>query len=211
MTDTDFGLETNYTPARQNYIHKIVFSELISWWITYRLHKHILLELISRKLHYTYSFVIQRITCNISVWEFFSWRISFQLHKINSVHTSCIVKTSGFTRAFEKENSQKSGLLWASPFTMHLVCALLAKECFRNWCRNNFRLECTLSFLSLSFGKRQGKPPKNKDFFIPTEPLKSLAKKGKTRVHAKGVVLSERACFCLLSILSAFYNTPPPF
>ena len=26
------------------------------------------------------------------------------------------------------------------------------------------------------------------------------------RVHAKGVVLCERACFCLLS---AFYNTPP--
>ena len=28
-----------------------------------------------------------------------------------------------------------------------------------------------------------------------------------SRVHAKGVVLCERACFCLLS---AFYNTPPP-
>ena len=27
------------------------------------------------------------------------------------------------------------------------------------------------------------------------------------RVHAKAVVLRERACFCLLS---AFYNTPPP-
>ena len=30
--------------------------------------------------------------------------------------------------------------------------------------------------------------------------------KRKVRVHAKGVVLRERACFCLLS---AFYNTVP--
>ena len=30
------------------------------------------------------------------------------------------------------------------------------------------------------FGKRQGKPPKKQGFFIPTEPLKSLEKKGKT-------------------------------
>ena len=29
-------------------------------------------------------------------------------------------------------------------------------------------------------GKRQGKPPKKQGFFIPTEPLKSLEKKGKT-------------------------------
>ena len=38
----------------------------------------------------------------------------------------------------------------------------------------------SLSFLSLFFGKRQGKPPKKQGFFIPTEPLKSLEKKGKT-------------------------------
>ena len=37
----------------------------------------------------------------------------------------------------------------------------------------------TLSFLSLFFWK-QGKPPKKQGFFIPTEPLKSLEKKGKT-------------------------------
>ena len=39
----------------------------------------------------------------------------------------------------------------------------------------------TLSFLPLFFlGKRQGKPPKKQGFLIPTEPLKSLEKKGKT-------------------------------
>ena len=30
------------------------------------------------------------------------------------------------------------------------------------------------------FGKTRGKPPKKQGFFIPTEPLKSLEKKGKT-------------------------------
>ena len=67
---------------------------------------------------------------------------------VNSVHTRCIVKTSGFTRGVcrnldfikfkgflvefqensrswenqkPQENCQKSGLFWASPFTMHLV------------------------------------------------------------------------------------------
>ena len=37
-----------------------------------------------------------------------------------------------------------------------------------------------LSFLSFFFGKRQGKLPKKQGFFILTEPLKSLEKKGKT-------------------------------
>ena len=68
------------------------------------------------------------------------------------MHARCIVKTSGFTRGVCKnqgfyyisrfscgtpreqailrksktpENCQKSGLFWASPFTMHLVCTLL--------------------------------------------------------------------------------------
>ena len=77
------------------------------------------------------------------------------LVKINSVHTRCIVKTSGFTRGVCKnrgfikfkgflveflqnrrswenqknpENRQKSGLFWASPFTMHLVCTLLKRS-----------------------------------------------------------------------------------
>ena len=76
---------------------------------------------------------------------------------IDSVHTRCIVKTSGFTRGVCKnrgfvkfkgflveflenkrswenrkppKNRQKSGLFWASPFTMHLVWTLL------NWFRN---------------------------------------------------------------------------
>ena len=39
------------------------------------------LELISRKLHYTYSFVIQRLHGKI-VWGLLSWKIPFQLHKI---------------------------------------------------------------------------------------------------------------------------------
>ena len=39
---------------------------------------------------------------------------------------------------------------------------------------------CTLSFLSLFIcGKSQGKPPKKQGFLIPTEPLKSLEKKGR--------------------------------
>ena len=38
----------------------------------------------------------------------------------------------------------------------------------------------TLSFLSLFFGKGQGKPPKKQGFFKATEPLKSLEKKRKT-------------------------------
>ena len=43
--------------------------------------------------------------------------------------------------------------------------------------RGHFR---ALSFLSLFFWKWKGKPPKKQGFFIPTEPLKSLEKKGKT-------------------------------
>ena len=38
----------------------------------------------------------------------------------------------------------------------------------------------TLSFLSLLFWKMARKTPKKQGFFIPTEPLKSLEKKGKT-------------------------------
>ena len=84
------------------------------------------------------------------------FRAGQKTSKINSVHTRCIVKTSGFTRGVCKnrgdfikfkgflveflenrrswenqkppENRQKSGLFWASPFTMHLVCTLLNKE-----------------------------------------------------------------------------------
>ena len=51
-----------YTLARKDYIHKVLFSELISGNITFQLQENILRELISRKLHITYSFVIQRIT-----------------------------------------------------------------------------------------------------------------------------------------------------
>ena len=43
----------HYTPARNDYIHQILFSQFIS---TFQLHKHtIFLESISWKLHYTYS------------------------------------------------------------------------------------------------------------------------------------------------------------
>ena len=51
---------------------------------------------------------------------------------------------------------------------------------------------CTLSFLSLFFFLEKGRenPPKKQGFFVPTEPLKSLEKKGKTvkknkEIHAK--------------------------
>ena len=54
------------TPARKYYIHKFLFSELISRKNkkkgTFQLQENIFWALISRKLHITYSFVIQRIT-----------------------------------------------------------------------------------------------------------------------------------------------------
>ena len=50
-----------YTTARKDYIHKIVFSDLTSRKITSQLHKNMFLELIPRKLHCTYLFVIQEI------------------------------------------------------------------------------------------------------------------------------------------------------
>ena len=55
------------------------------------------------------------------------------------------------------------------------------KECMRNWFRNHVRLECSHRVV-------QGVPPRGRQvhFTFP-------------RVHAKGVVLCERACFCLLS------------
>ena len=40
-------------------------------------------------------------------------------------------------------------------------------------------------------GKRQGKPPKKQGFFIPTEPLKSLEKKGKTLNKTKEILAAE--------------------
>ena len=43
-----------------------------------------------------------------------------------------------------------------------------------------YREQKTLSFLSLFFGKNARKTSKKQGFFIPTEPLKSLEKKGKT-------------------------------
>ena len=55
-----------YTPARKDDIH--FFGRL---HLNFQLHKHIFLELISPKLHYTYSFVIQRITWKEIVLELF--------------------------------------------------------------------------------------------------------------------------------------------
>ena len=51
-----------YTQARKDYIHIILFLELISPKITFQLQEGIFLEFIPEKLHYAYSFVIQRIT-----------------------------------------------------------------------------------------------------------------------------------------------------
>ena len=81
-----FRSRLSYTPARK-YSYSMYVFELISWTITVQLHINIFLELISRSLHYTYSFVIQRTNGKI-VWEYFlelfgiiSWTISFQLHE----------------------------------------------------------------------------------------------------------------------------------
>ena len=51
-----------YTPVRKDYMHNFLFSESMSQKVTSQLHEDIFQELISRKLHITYSFVIQRIT-----------------------------------------------------------------------------------------------------------------------------------------------------
>ena len=51
----------------------------------------------------------------------------------------------------------------------------------------------TLSFLSLFFEKRQGKPPKKQGLFNPAEPLKSLEKKGKKNARKnKEFLASEK-------------------
>ena len=50
----------------------------------------------------------------------------------------------------------------------------------------------TLSFLSLFLGKRQGKPPKNKDFLSLPNPLKSLEKKGKTLEKNKEILTRRK-------------------
>ena len=43
------------------------------------------------------------------------------------------------------------------------------------------------------FGKRQGKPPKRQGFFLSSEPLKSLGKKGKTRKKARNCLEWKKA------------------
>ena len=50
-----------------------------------------------------------------------------------------------------------------------------------------------LSFLSLLFGKRQGKPPKKQGFFIPTESQKSLEKKGNTLKKTRNSSQAKKA------------------
>ena len=69
--------ENAYIPARKYYIHKFCFG--IDFPKNYMsVIRNISLELISPKLHITYSSVIQRITWK-SVWELFSWKASFHL------------------------------------------------------------------------------------------------------------------------------------
>ena len=68
--------------SSQKILHtQMLVLELISRKITFQLHTNIFLELIPQKLHCTYSFVIQRITCK-NCLGFFSWKIPLQLHKI---------------------------------------------------------------------------------------------------------------------------------
>ena len=50
----------------------------------------------------------------------------------------------------------------------------------------------SLSFLSLFFGKRQGQPPKKQGFVIPTEPPKTLEKKGKTLKKTRKSLQGEK-------------------
>ena len=69
-----------YTPARKDYLHTFLFSELMSRKFTLQLRKYILQEVISRKEHVTYSFVLQRSAWRNGIGIIF-WIISFQLHK----------------------------------------------------------------------------------------------------------------------------------
>ena len=50
----------------------------------------------------------------------------------------------------------------------------------------------TLSFLSLFFWKKAGKTTKKQGFFIPTEPLKSLEKKGKNGQKNKEILARRK-------------------
>ena len=70
-----------YTLATKDYIHNFLFLEFISRKITFQSQELIFRELISRKLHITCSFVIQRITWK-NCLGIISWKISFQLHEI---------------------------------------------------------------------------------------------------------------------------------
>ena len=68
-------LPSKDTPARKDYIHNFLFSELFFQKLTCQLQENIY------QLHITYSFVIERITW-INCLGIISWKISFQLHEI---------------------------------------------------------------------------------------------------------------------------------
>ena len=52
------------------------------------------------------------------------------------------------------------------------------------------------SFPCFFFGKRQEKPPKKQGFFIPSEPLKSVEKKGKTLKKKRNSSQGKKGMLC---------------
>ena len=70
-----FSLLPILQPEEITYI--LVLYQLPNF--TFQLHKHISLEVVSRKLHIMYSFVIQKVACKICLGSIFC-KIGFQLH-----------------------------------------------------------------------------------------------------------------------------------
>ena len=72
---------SEYTLARKDYIHKVLFSESISRKKYISVTRNSFWELISRKLHITYSFVIQRITWKKCFGNYFPGKSHFSYTK----------------------------------------------------------------------------------------------------------------------------------
>ena len=69
----------NYTLARKITYLYFCFRNEVPEKLHFCYKKNYFGELISRKLHVTYSFVFQRVAWKKSIWEQSSWKISFQL------------------------------------------------------------------------------------------------------------------------------------
>ena len=91
----------------------------------------------------------------------------------------------GVPRKFEKERFvfDSRPLRWAKLCDSYRRIASESYRCDSNPCPS----------FPCFFGKRQGKPPQKQGFCIPTEPLKSLEKKGKTPKKTRNFLAGEKA------------------